>query len=114
MRVLQMSVKDITPEFLREFKLKNAIMDILEQYSPWLRCILLTAAQTLRSANKNTIKKVEQVSLTLFDAHSKYKKWHCRPVPSFTVKFLTCGPHIAKNVNSPLATSFTVPEYHEK
>jgi hypothetical protein len=61
LRVLQMSVKEITPEFLMEFKLKNAITDILEQYSPWLRRILLTAAQTLRSANKNTIKKVEQV-----------------------------------------------------
>jgi len=36
LRVLQMSIKDITPEFFTEFNLQTAITDVLEQYSPWL------------------------------------------------------------------------------
>jgi hypothetical protein len=34
LRVFQMSIKDLTPEFLMEFKLQLAIMEVLEQHSP--------------------------------------------------------------------------------
>jgi len=62
LHVFQMSVKDLTPEFLMEFKLQSAITEVLEQHSPWLRSILLTAAQTRRAFIENTTKKVEHVS----------------------------------------------------
>lgn len=65
--VFQMSIKDLTPEFLMEFKLQSVIMKVLEQHSLWLRSILLTAAQTrhasIESASiENMTKKVEHVS----------------------------------------------------
>lgn len=63
LRVFQMSIKDISPEFLMEFKLQTEITDVLEQLSPWLRRILLTAAQTRRASIENRTKKVEHVSL---------------------------------------------------
>jgi hypothetical protein len=53
LRVSQMSMKDITPEFLMEFELQTQITDILEQLSPWLRCILLMAAQTRHTFIEN-------------------------------------------------------------
>ena len=64
--VLQMSIKDITPEFFTEFNLQTEITDVLEQHLPWLRHILLTAAQTLRASRENTKKKVERVSCALY------------------------------------------------
>jgi hypothetical protein len=63
LRVFQMSIKDITPEFLMEFKLQTEIADVLEQLSPWLRCTLLTAAQTRCASIENKTKKVEHMSL---------------------------------------------------
>jgi len=65
LHMFQMSVKDLTPEFLMEFKLQSAITEVLEQHSPWLRSILLTAAQTRRASIENTTKKVEHVSCTI-------------------------------------------------
>jgi hypothetical protein len=62
LRVFQMSIKDISPEFLMEFKLQTKITDVLEQLSPWLRRILLTATQTRRALIKNKTKKVKHVS----------------------------------------------------
>jgi hypothetical protein len=62
LRAFQMSIKDITPEFLMEFKLQTEITDVLGQISPWLRRILLTAAQTRRASIENKTKKVEHVS----------------------------------------------------
>jgi hypothetical protein len=43
LKVLQMSIKDITPEFFTEFNLQMAITAVLEQYLLWLQHILLTA-----------------------------------------------------------------------
>ena len=68
LRVFQMSIKDLTPEFLMEFKLQSAIAEVLEQHSPWLRSILLTAAQTRRASIENTTKKVEHVGCIIFCA----------------------------------------------
>ena len=60
-----MSIKDITVEFFTKFNLQTAITDVLEQHSPWLRHILLTAAQMLRASKENRKKKVERVSCNL-------------------------------------------------
>ena len=65
LRLFRMSIKDLTPEFLMEFNLQSAITEVLEDRSPWLRRILLTAAQTRRASVENTTKKVEHVSFVI-------------------------------------------------
>ena len=62
LHVFQMSIKDLTPEFLMEFKLQLVITEVLELHSPWLQSILLTAAQTHHASIENMTKKVEHVS----------------------------------------------------
>ena len=65
LRLFRMSIKDLTPEFLMEFNLQSVITEVLEDRSPWLRRILLTAAQTRRASVENTTKKVEHVSFVI-------------------------------------------------
>jgi hypothetical protein len=66
LKVFRMSVAEVTPEYLQAFDLKKTITDVLEERSPWLRKILLTAAQTTRGARENTKKTVDKVLLARY------------------------------------------------
>jgi hypothetical protein len=84
LRLFRMSIKDLTPEFLMEFRLQSAITEILEDRSQWLRCILLTAAQTHRASVENVTKKVEHVSFVVISCtiHPLTLLWACSIIHS--------------------------------
>ncbi|KAJ7807090.1 hypothetical protein B0H14DRAFT_2609995 [Mycena olivaceomarginata] len=52
---------DVTPESLLEFNFEDQITEICLEHTPTLRRILLTAAQTPRTARENTVKNPEPV-----------------------------------------------------
>ena len=60
-----MSSKDVTPELLLSFDLNTLLTEPLQETTPLIRRILLSAMQTVRAAKENKHQNVETVSVCI-------------------------------------------------
>ncbi|KAJ7457328.1 hypothetical protein FB451DRAFT_1047259 [Mycena latifolia] len=65
--VFRRSTADVTPESLSSFDFEQDVTEVCREYTPTLRRILLTAAQTPRAARENTLKNPEPL-ITMIQA----------------------------------------------
>jgi hypothetical protein len=84
--IFRMSTKEVTPEYLLSFNIERSLTIPLQETTPWLRRILMSAMQTMCAVKENKHQNVETVSIYFIihktDVDIGPPVLHCNPVAS--------------------------------